>query len=132
MPRVDTSPPAHLTEAARVVWQATIEAMAAVRTLDVAALPLIERYCVWVTRWRHAEAQLADEGIILTAPRSGVPMISAWHSIARAAAAQCTRLETELALAPARRTRAAPAGRPIQANGEPAPLSQMERMFLAE
>ena len=68
MNRVDLAPPAHLSEPAAVVWRATIETMANAGTLDVASLPLIERYCVQWARWRHAEDQLEAEGVIVIAP----------------------------------------------------------------
>ena len=114
------APPAHLSEAAAIVWRATITTMANAGTLDVASLPLIERYAVLWAHWRHAEEQLAADGVIVIAPVSGVPQVNAWHSVARAAASQCTKLETELALAPARRN-VQRARAPLRADGTPAP-----------
>ena len=76
MHKVNLAPPAHLSEPARVVWQATVATMANAGTLDAAALPLIERYCVQWARWRHAEARLEAEGVIVIAPVSGVPQVT--------------------------------------------------------
>ena len=117
MTRVD--PPAHLPESAIEVWRTTIEAMAAAKTFDVGCLPAVERYAVSVSRWREAEAHLLTEGAVLAASKTHVPSINVWHSISRAAAAQVTRLEAELGLVPARRSRVWQAVQPIKADGTP-------------
>jgi hypothetical protein len=65
---------------------------------------------------------------VTTAPRSGVPMLSPWLSIARNAAAECMKLETELALSPARRGRAIEARRSLRANGTRRPPSDWEKL----
>ena len=104
-PMTPVDPPAHLPESAIEVWRATIEAMAAAKTLDAGCLPAVERYVTAVCRWREAERHLADEGAVLRAAKTGVPSVNVWHSIGRAAAAQVTRLEAELGLVPARRSR---------------------------
>lgn len=132
MTGVDLTPPPHLSEPARAAWQGAIEAMAAQGTLDRASLPLIERYAVAWARWRDAEAQLAASGVIVTAPKSGVSMISVWHSIARTAAAQCTKAEIELGLSPARRGAAVTAARPLQADGSPGSASVVFDRFRAD
>jgi phage terminase small subunit len=94
--------------------------MAHAGTLDAASLPLIERYATQWARWRHAAAKLEAEGVVTIAPVSGVPAISAWHGVARTAAVQCTKLEAELGLAPARRdVRQAVA--PLRADGTAGP-----------
>lgn len=133
MPRIDLSPPATLPNAAKPVWVATVQALAAAGSLSADLAPQIERYAVAVARWREAEAKLAAEGIILTAPGSGVPMVNPWHGISRAAAAEAGRLERELGLTPLRRARTGRAARPLLANGRPAPVSEVERLLaLAE
>ena len=111
--------PAHLSPVAREVWESTIQTMAAARTLDTGTLPAVERYAVAVCRWREAERHLADEGTVLHAAKTGVPSVNVWHSISRAAAVQITRLEAELGLVPARRSRVWQAVQPLKADGTP-------------
>ena len=118
-PMTPVDPPAHLPEPAIEVWRTTIEAMAAAKTLDAGCLPAVERYATAVCRWREAERHLADEGAVLRAAKTGVPSVNVWHSIGRAAAAQITRLEAELGLVPARRSRIWQAVQPLKADGTP-------------
>jgi P27 family predicted phage terminase small subunit len=127
-PKATIPAPAHLTPEALETWHQTIAAMAEARTLSAANLPAVERYAAATARWREAQTRLAAEGSVTSAPRTGVPMISPWVSIARNAAAECARLEIELALSPARRGRAHEASRPLRANGTRGPRSDWERL----
>ena len=102
---IDLSCPADLPDSARSVWQAAINAMAVEGTLAAEVLPGVERYCRIYARWSQAEKKLAGEGIVITAPRTGVTMVNPWHGISRTAAAQLGRLEAELGLTPLRRGR---------------------------
>jgi P27 family predicted phage terminase small subunit len=111
--------PAHLSEAARPIWCVTIAALADARHLGAEVLIMVERYCTLYCRWREAEQHLTADGIIVAAPRSGVPSQSPWLAVSRQAHAAMMKLEVELQLSPLRRA----TSRPLLADGSPAPPS---------
>jgi P27 family predicted phage terminase small subunit len=127
--RIDLSCPFHLPDVARTTWEAVVDAMSVAGTLGEETLPMVERYCLVYARWREAEAMLGREGTIVRAPRTGVAMLSPWHSVARAAAAQLGKLESELGLTPLRRGGAHRAMRPLLADGSPAPRTAIEELW---
>ncbi len=116
-------PPRHLSRDAAQVWRNTIAAKTEAHTLTPACLPAIERFACAAARWRLAEARIADAGPVVAAPRSHVPQLNPWLSVARAASAEAGRLERELGLLPARRANAAEAPRSLKADGTLRPAS---------
>ena len=111
------SPPAHLSAEAIEVWRAVVATMAEAKTLTAANLAAVERYAAAIVRWREAQAHVTAGGPVTLAPRTSVPMISPWLSIARAAASEASSLEKELGLSPARRSRVTQARRSLRADG---------------
>lgn len=128
---VDVTCPSHLPDEARPVWKAVVVALAAAGTLAEESLVSIERYCTYYARWRQAEAILSAEGIVVRARRTGVPSVNIWLGISRAAASQLSKLEAELGLVPARRSRTSRASRPLLCDGSPAPRTALEELLRA-
>ena len=90
----------HLEEWARVV--ADLRAMGVLGRENGA---VIEIYVRQLLRMREAEAHVAQWGVIVPAPRTGVPMHNPYLSVANAAAKETHRLAAELGLTPSARGR---------------------------
>jgi P27 family predicted phage terminase small subunit len=117
-------PPAYLGPIGRDVFRQTIQHLASTYALDLATVPLVARYASAAEKLDMAEQKMAAEGIVVPATRTKVPMQSPWLSIARQAAAEMTRLERLLGLAPARRN-VRIAANPIGADGSRVPPAEL-------
>lgn len=104
--------PAHLAGLGRVMWHEASAWMTAAGTIDPACGPALERYSVAYGRWRQAEAELAQTGMMLTAKGTGSLYPSPWLFVARAEALALLRLEGELGFGASARSRVTKADLP--------------------
>jgi P27 family predicted phage terminase small subunit len=99
---------AEATRAAEL-WRLATADMAASSTLSPANAPALKRWVVAQVMYERAAAQVAAEGPVLRAKRTGTPAHSAWWTVLRDADATAAQAEEKLGLSPRSRGRAAPA-----------------------
>ncbi len=102
-------PPEHLNDMARHEWVRTgsvLHAAGLLTDLDLNALAI---YCVAYARWREAEKQIEEFGMLQLAPGSGYPMQSPYLQIVNKAIEQMTKIQAEFGMGPSSRTRVQPA-----------------------
>ena len=94
---------------AHQIWGITIREMQAAGTLATANAHAIERLVHFRVQYDRAARTVAEEGPVLKAPRTGVPLYSPYWVVMIQADKALKVLEQELGLAPIRRGRAAKA-----------------------
>ena len=65
----------------------------------------IEIYCTNYARWRLAEAHVAENGPVLKAKKTGVPMLNLYLPVANKAAEIVNKIAADLGLPPSMRAR---------------------------
>jgi P27 family predicted phage terminase small subunit len=106
-PRDEPECPAHLTEAAREHWVKITAILRRMGILSSADGDVIALYCAAHSRWVLAERRMAELGVVMKAPKSGVIMQSIFLAIANRAMAQMKELGDILGLSPQARARLA-------------------------
>jgi P27 family predicted phage terminase small subunit len=114
--------PEHLNAKAREHWARTTAILRKMNILSVADADVIAAYCTAYARWVDAETKMATYGVVMKAPKSGVPMQSIFLSIANNALAQIDRLGEKLGLSPQARAR-------LEVNGPQGSQSPASRYF---
>jgi P27 family predicted phage terminase small subunit len=104
LPGALTCPP-HLDGLARDMWHQAASWLTAAGTGGLECAPLLERYALTFARWREAEAELAEHGMMLKAEGTGTLYPSPWLYVARGEAAALLKLEAELGFGPSARGR---------------------------
>lgn len=77
---------------------------------------VIRFYVVAFVEARRARAHVFEHGAVVSAPRTGVPMLSPFLSVARAAETTCAKLAAEMGLTPSSRSRVSRVSRPADTN----------------
>jgi len=103
----EPEPPPHLDKEARAEWHRTIADLAAMGLLGQENRTTLAVYCQAWSRMVEAEKHVAKHGVLVPAPRTGVPMVNPHLRIATAAAAEVTKLAAEFGMTPSSRTRVA-------------------------
>lgn len=112
-PAVSIEPPAFLNDDARAEWVDKAPMLERLGLLTEADLDAFAVYCQTFARWKHAEKQLLDHGmVVLSSSNNGYPIISPWLAISNKAQAQATRMLIEFGLTPSARSRVAAAKSP--------------------
>ena len=109
--------PRHLTGLARATWHQAAAWLTAARTAGLECGPLLERYAVTFARWREAEAQVTELGLMLTAAGTGTPYVNPWVYLARGEATALLKLEAELGFGPSARGRVTKSDMPLVDDG---------------
>jgi P27 family predicted phage terminase small subunit len=102
--------PPHLDDEARAEWRRVAPVLADRGDLGPETLATLETYCTQFARWRTAEAHVAEHGVVVAAPRTGVPMHNPHLAIANKACELAMKLAKSLRITPESRpqTKAAP------------------------
>ena len=90
---------------AKEQWEVVTAHMRGAGTLGPENVTEIEVYCTNYARWRLAEANVAENGPIVPAPKTGVPMHNPYLSVANAAADKVMKVAADLGLPPSMRGR---------------------------
>ena len=90
-------------ERAHVEWLRVTEAMRAAGTLAPENKHQIQRLALAYIRFDRAASKAFATGMVIGAPRTGVPMLNLWTSVMRAADSDAQAGERELCLSPKRR-----------------------------
>ena len=98
--RVAPPLPDHVTGLAAEEWHRVVAVLHERGDLDAAILGTLESYAIHYERWRQAEAHVRDYGLMVEAPRTGVPMENPHVSIANKAASMTLRLAKALQILP--------------------------------
>jgi P27 family predicted phage terminase small subunit len=98
-------PPAHLTGEALAEWRRVVADLVRMGVLGRENRVSLAIYCQNWARMVEAERHVAEHGLMVAAPRTGVPMHNPYLSIAKASAATCSRIAAEFGLTPSSRQR---------------------------
>ena len=90
--------PAHLTEPQRAAWDEALDVLEAAGRAERVNLTQLEVYARAMVRMREAEKHVADYGVIVAAPRTGLPMRNPRLAIATEASAVVAKLSRELGI----------------------------------
>ena len=90
-------------EAAHREWLRLTAAMRQAETLAPENRHMIQRLALAYVRFDQAAAKAFAAGMVIGAPRTGVPMLNLWTSVMRAADSDAQAGERELCLSPKRR-----------------------------
>ena len=102
-------PPEHLNAMAAREWIRTGSVLHAAGLLTDLDLNALASDCVAYARWRDAEKQIEQFGMLQLAPGSGYPMQSPYLAIVNKAIEQMTKIQAEFGMGPSSRTRVKPA-----------------------
>jgi len=94
-----SSPPEHMSDGAKAVWDEFCESAVEAKCLAAVDLPLFELWCEAVHLARYANKMIAEEGCI-TYNSSGAPMKSPWVQMAESARKDVRALCIELGFSP--------------------------------
>ena len=97
-------------EAAHREWLRLTAAMRQAETLAPENRHMIQRLALAYVRFDQAAAKAFSGGMVVGAPRTGVPMPNLWTSVMRAADSDAQAGERELCLSPKRRAGAGRGG----------------------
>ena len=92
-----------LCDLAHAEWQRLERAMRAAETLAPENRHALQRLVLACVRYDVAAAEVMRAGAVMSAHRSGVPILSLWQVEMRAASSDAMALERELCLSPRRR-----------------------------
>jgi P27 family predicted phage terminase small subunit len=97
-------PPTYMTDGAKDAWRYAIDSAPQhlLRRLDMSVL---EVWACAADLYRKAQAGLAKTGLLIKAPKTGVPMQSPYLAIANKQAQIMTKAATEMGFTPASRSR---------------------------
>jgi P27 family predicted phage terminase small subunit len=99
-PRIVPEPPAHVTGLAAEEWRRVVAVLVERGDMDEAILGTLESYAVHYQRWRLSEDHVREYGLMVEAPRTGVPMENPHVSIANKTASMTLRLAKALQILP--------------------------------
>lgn len=99
------SPPAWLTGEAKRHFQRVGKKLVALGLLTDVDRDAFGAYCAAYARMAKAEAMVKEQGEVVRAPKTGVPMANPWLSIARQERAAAQKLLVEFGLTPAARSK---------------------------
>lgn len=91
-------------ERTRAYWDHTLAAVAPGHLAPVDS-PLLARYCMALARADEAELAMAETGMVIPAPNTGLLIQSPWLAIINRQAEMARKLAAELCLPPAQRNR---------------------------
>lgn len=92
-------------------WKRAVRRASQRQVLDDDNAHQLQRYALACARYDHAIAQVNRIGGVVKAPKTKVPMLSMWHTVAKQLADECTVYEAELGISPRRRSSATKAQR---------------------
>jgi P27 family predicted phage terminase small subunit len=96
--------PDDLQGAARTEWERITPLLKDMGVLALVDMSSVTGYCVSWARWREAEAQITEQGMIVRGP-NGSPIQNPFLSVANQAMANLRAYGSELGLSPVARTR---------------------------
>lgn len=97
--------PADLEPAAAVVWEELTGELASLGMLTRLDGHLLKRYCITLANLERYDAKLRQFGEIIKAPKNDYPIQSPYVSMAAKAQTALLRMQQELGLTPAARSR---------------------------
>jgi P27 family predicted phage terminase small subunit len=106
-PPIIPDPPEHLDAVALAEWARLVpllDSCGILTKIDGNALALL---ATWFSRWVEAEEMIQKHGIIVKAPKTGVPMQNPALSIANKAMQEIAKLLAEFGMTPSSRSRVA-------------------------
>jgi P27 family predicted phage terminase small subunit len=98
-------PPEHLDEIARAEWDRLVvklENCGIMTEIDDNGLAAL---CTWFSRWVQAERMVQEQGLIVKAPKTKVPMQNPALSIANKAMQEMAKLLAEFGMTPSSRSK---------------------------
>jgi P27 family predicted phage terminase small subunit len=99
-----TEPPAYMSEGAKAAWMYALK-YAPPNLLTSIDMSVLEVWACAASLYRQAQEELQATGLIMKAPKSGVPIISPYLSIANKQAQVMMRAAVEMGFTPASRSR---------------------------
>ena len=92
--------PEHVTGLAAEEWARVASVLVERGDLDAAVLGTLEAYVINYARWREAEGHVAEHGIQVLAPRTGLPIDNPFLAVSNRAAALMLKMATALRVLP--------------------------------
>ena len=92
--------PEHVTGRAAEEWARVAAVLVERGDLDAAVLGTLEAYCLNYQRWREAEDHVAEHGIQVSAPRTGLPIDNPYLAVSNRAAALMLKMAKALRVLP--------------------------------
>ena len=92
--------PEHVTGLAAEEWARVAAVLVERGDLDPAVLGTLEAYAINYARWREAEDHVAEHGIQVSAPRTGLPIDNPYLAVSNRAAALMLKMAKALRVLP--------------------------------